>query len=120
MRYLQRLALCTLLAAGIACSDDPEPADGGVGMDASVSPDAPPGQPDAPSTPDTGPGPMDAAVDGGMGPADTGPNPGMLFSDFVKNLINTQTNATSSPVALPAEGTLTDTEDQAEYQVLFP
>ncbi len=127
MRALERIALALVLSAtalgGVACSDDPEPVDAGS-ADASVGLDAI-GNPDATETPDTGPGPMDADVDGGVAPdtgvvPDGGVGPQQRFSDFVKNLINTQTNGTSSPVLLPPEGSLIDSEDPAEYEDLFP
>lgn len=128
MRALKSMAWAFGLGAIVlcisGCPDDPAPADAG-GLDATMmgNPDAPPNNPDATEIPDTGPGPMDAAPDAGVDPdtgvGDTGGGR-LLFSDFVKGLINTQTNGTSEPTALPPEGTFIDTEDPAEYQILFP
>lgn len=127
-RIALALGLCATMAMSVGCGDDDETPDGGV-LDGAVvrdtgvvvrpdtgtpGPDTGvPGPDTGVETPDTGVETPDSGTDGGV------PQP-VLFSDFVKGLITNQTNATSSPVALPAPGAFVDTEDQSEYQSLFP
>ena len=99
--------MCTAFSAVVTgCGDDDQgviPTDGGK-ADVVVTPIPDTGTPDT-SRPDSG-------GDGGdAGPCD--------FADFVKNLIATQTTATSVPSADLGES-CADKQDQAQFAPLFP
>jgi hypothetical protein len=107
MKAIKVLALATLFASMVISGCDCGDGDGG--MDATTTPDAG-------IRADGG----DAAVtppDGG----DAGEMPeedaGLLFSDFVRDLILNHTNETESPVDLPNPD-LPDNEDTAPYDSL--
>jgi hypothetical protein len=104
--------LASMIISGCDCGDTDGdgdaavPADGGIradGGDATVPPDG--------------------GEDGGMGNPDAEPDAGgdggNTFAEFVKDLINNQTNETGNPVDLPNPD-LPDNEDPAEYNDLFP
>lgn len=108
MKAIRILALASLLASmiisGCDCGD-------GGGMDATTPPA------DGGIRADGG----DAAVvdppDGGDAGENPVPDGGLMFSDFVKDLIINQTNETGSPVDLPNPD-LPDNEDPTAYDSL--
>ncbi len=70
--------------------------------------------------PVTGGGEPDGSTSDGAitGDGSTNPDGGTRdFSDFVKVLVNTQTNATSKPASV--DGTFTDRQTQADYPPAF-
>ena len=109
----------TCVAIGVACTmacamvtgcgdDDVGPkTDGGTNV-----PDGP--KPPPPPPPDGGPG-LDSSRPDGTGP-DGGP---CDFADFVKNLIATQTTATSVP-STDLGAACTDKADPTQFAPLFP
>jgi hypothetical protein len=109
MKAIKIIALASLLASMFisGCKDDGDEADAGVVADAGIRAD---GGDAAVTPPDGG--------DAGVDPPDGGPgDTGLLFSDFVRDLILNQTNETGSPVDLPNPD-LPDNEDTAPYDTL--